>query len=534
MKKITIILTIIIGLISCDSLVEEEVFSTVTPNNFFQNEADVATAVNGVYDGIQNLGFWYNGFETSEMLGGIMTHRWQTWAHSLNFESNQGAIWNLWRLGYQAIGRANAVLSVLETSSLDPSVKSRYAAEVRFLRAHSYFNLVRQFGHIPLVTSPPSSIGDAVTPEAPDLTDGNATGGASSDSEFLNQVDPSEVYNLIIEDFEFAEEFLPASHDDANLGKVTSGAAAGMLARVYLTMAGMRYDFSSGQMIEGEPSMYTLAATKSAEVMGMTYSLMENYSDIYEIANNNEVLFSIQYLESSVAGVTGEGNQIVTRTGVNRTTEFTPFAWNQGSANDMFVDDWIANNSRDDNRFARTFYEYYVESDGDTVWNQIAAGEVEGRLTNNSFLRPHIRKFLTDLGPDTQAQNATDYGADWIVLRYADILLMNSEALNESGASIAEAIVGINQVRARAGKELITETITREELREAIWLERKWELCYEGLHYYDCQRTGRFLDEFIQYKHANREVDATIRNNILPIPFNALEANYLLEQNSGW
>lgn len=517
MKKIAIILTIFIFLGSCDSMVEEEVFSVITPNNFFQNEADVATGVNGVYDGIQDLNIWWRLFYATEMTGGLMRHQWKPWAEKMIYEDDDGNIWQLWLRNYAAVGRANAVLSVMEDSEMEQSVKDPYAAEVKFLRAYTYFNLVRLFGQIPKVTSPPSSIDEVIVPDSTDTE--------AFDSEYLTQVDRNEIYDLIIEDLEFAELHLPASHSGNELGRATSGSATGMLARVYLTMAGMQYDYNTGQLVAGDPSKYALAAEKSGDVMGMAYGLPENYPDIYELGNNEEIVFSIQYIESAIAGVTGEGNQIVARTGIRGATDYTPYSWLQASVNETFWQDFIDNNSKDDKRYDRTFLEYYVKANGDTV--KYGA--------SNTFRRPHVRKFLTDVGPDTQSQGSTDYGADWIVMRYADVLLMNSESLNESGATPnAGTIDGINQVRARAGKALITLPISKEDLREAIWEERRWELCFEGLHYFDCQRTGRLLDEFALYPNPSRQAPATVRHYIYPIPYNARQANPSLNQNAGW
>ncbi len=191
MKKITILLSIIIFLGSCSSLVEEEVFSTITPNNFFQNEADVATAVNGVYDGAQDVNIWWRLFYVTEMTGGLMRHQWKPFAESMVYEDDHKDIWELWKRNYGVIGRANAVLSVMEDSNMDQTIKDRYAAEVRFLRAHTYFNLVRLFGQIPLVTSPPTSIEEVVVLDPSDTE--------AFESEFLKQIDRNEIYDFVIQ-----------------------------------------------------------------------------------------------------------------------------------------------------------------------------------------------------------------------------------------------------------------------------------------------------------------------------------------------
>jgi hypothetical protein len=518
MKKLIYLLGIIIVFGACDSLVEEEVFSTITPNNFFQNEADITTSMVGVYDGIQDVNLWWRMFYTSEMTGGLLRHQWSPSQESLIYEDDFGDAWNVWLLNYEAISRANAVLSALEGSSLDDDIVNRYKGEARFIRAYVYFNMVRLFGQIPLVTQSPESIDDVLVPETTD-TDSDAY-----ESEFLKQRDRDDIYAFIVEDLQFAEESLPTTVEDSELGRVTSGAAAGLLAKVYLTMAGQQYDYNAGQLVDGDESKYSLAAQQCTKVISQgKYSLLDDYANVYEVANNDEILFAIQYMSIAEGGISGEGNQIVARTGIAK-SEITPYAWLQCSINETFWQDFVANNTKEDKRYERTFLEYYVESDGDTI----------SYGSSRFFMRPHVRKFLTDLGPDQAATGSTDYSADWIVLRYADVLLMESEALNESEGPTASALEGINEVRDRAGLDAIELGVSKDELRELIWQERRWELCFEGHHYFDCMRTGRLLEEFALYPHESRKSDATIRHYIYPIPYNAMEANPSLNQNAGW
>ena len=519
MKKLIYLIIIAISFGSCDSMVEEEVFSIITPNNFFQNEKDVTTALVGVYDGIQDNNIWWRLFYTTEMTGGLMRHQWSPWAESMVYEDDEKHIWELWTRQYHAISRANAVLGALVESTLDDSVKMRYEAEVRFLRAQTYFNLVRLYGQIPLVTKAATSLADVMAPdtENPD----------AFESEFLKQRDRADIYAFIIEDLKFAETNLPptANISGSDTGRVASGAASGILARVYLAMAGKQYDYNSGQLVDGDASLYAKVAEQCTKVRSAGYSLLGDYASIYEVANNEEIIFSIQYLESAVSGVTGEGNQIVARTAPARANGYTPFAWLQATVNESFWQDFIANNTKDDKRYDRTFLEYYVKESGDTIWHG----------SSRTFIRPTPSKFHTDTGANPSAQDASDYGADWIVMRYADVLLMESEALNESGgAPNAATIKGINEVRFRANKALITLPISTDELRELIWQERKWELCYEGVHYFDSQRTGRLLDEFTLNANPARKAVATSRHYIYPIPFRAREANPYLNQNFGW
>lgn len=527
MKKIIFLFALITALGACESLVEEEVFSTVTPSNFFQSERDVTTALVGVYDGIQNMEIWWRLFYTTEMPGGLMRHKWTPWVETMVYENDQADIWNLWYRFYTAISRANAVLKALEESTLDENIKNRYEGEVRFIRAYCYFNLVRLFGQIPLVTKPPESLIDALVPDSAEVE--------AIESEFLKQRDRADIYQFIIEDLQYAESNLPPSVTADQAGRVTSGAASGMLARVYLAMAGKQYDYNTGQLVDGNSSLYSLAAQQCELVINAeNFELQPNYGSVFEVANNKEIMFAIQYVESAASGVyyitVGgvkyfEGNQIVARTGINKAS-ITPYSWNQCSVNEPFFNDFVDHNTINDKRFSRTFLEYYVQANGDTVWNG---------PSNGNFSRPHINKYLFDTGLNSKAQGVYDYGADYIILRYADVLLMHSEALNEAGSTPdVNTIKSINEVRARAGQPAIELPVSKEELRDLIWDERKWELCFEGVHYFDCMRTGRLLEEFDRYPISTRLASATLRHYIYPIPFNAREANPSLKQNEGW
>lgn len=518
MKKIIVLLITIITFGACNSLLDEEVFSTITPNNFFQSERDVTTALAGVYDGIQDNEIWWRLFYTTEMTGGLMRHNWSPWAESMVYEDDNGDIWQLWWRFYSAIGRANAVLDALEESTIDENIKKRYEGEVRFIRGYIYFNLVRLFGQIPLVSKTPESLAEALVPDSTQIE--------NLDSEFLKQKERNEIYQFILEDLKFAEANLPETIDADNAGRATSFAATGLLARVYLAMAGNQYDYNTGQLVEGDASLYEQAAQQCDKIIKSNlFKLLDDYPSVFETDYNEEILFSIRYIESARTGVYAEGNQMVARMGIRGATDFTPYAWLQCSANEAFWVDFIDHNGKNDNRYWRTFLEYYVKANGDTVWHG----------SSSTFRRPHVRKFLTDVGPETSAQGVYDYGADWIVLRYADVLLMHSEALNETGGTPnANTLMGINKVRERAGQPAIEVGISKEELRELIWQERKWELCYEGVHYFDCQRTGRLLEEFELNANPARKANATLRHYIYPIPFNAMEANPSLKQNAGW
>ncbi|MEM1119097.1 MAG: RagB/SusD family nutrient uptake outer membrane protein [Bacteroidota bacterium] len=528
MKNLYLLLVVLL-LFSCrKSLLDEEVFDRVTPENFFQTEADVEVGVLGVYDGLQNHGYWYRQTLT-EALPGSLGHFWNEQFNTLNYNNSTNQLWVLWRQSYKIISNANAVIPVIEASTLDESLKNEYLGEVRYLRAMVYFNMVRWFGQLPLVTTVPETIDDAIVPQA-DADE------SVFNSQFLRQAERGEIYDFIIEELLWAEENMAEASFQGGVdnGRARKGAATALLAKVYLTQAGMQYNYKSGGLEPGDPSKWALAAQKAEELVNSgVYSLEANFADIFknENDNNEEIIFSVQYLESSVAGVTGEGGQTVARFGI-RGGDITPYSWKQSFANFSFFTNWMEANGEEDRRLDATFLTSYTNNQG----NLVSYG-------GGNFIRPHVWKFVSDFdNPDISSQNATDYGDNPIYLRYADVLLMHSEALNEAETTPTEAtLMGINAVRERAGQPTITLPISKEELRELIWKERKWELCYEGHYFFDSQRTGRLLEEIaLNWDDSGGNVRSIPLESIdekfyiLPIHFNAIAANPSLQQNFGW
>lgn len=517
MKNIIYLVLILLGFSACNSLVEEEVFSTVTPSNFFKNEKDIAVAVNGVYDGIQRNS--RNHTDINAYMAGEFDMNWTALFMTLNIVNTDGALWSVWSEDYKTIGKANVVLAELEKSDVADAVKNQYAGEVRFLRAFSYFELVRWFGHFPLVKTPPASLSDVVLPDT--------TKADAYESEYLKQVERDEIYNFIIEDLKFCEQNLPSAYNAANAGRATKGAAAGILARVYLAQAGYQYDYNVGGLKAGDAAKFALCAQKCQEIITSgTYSLLPDYAKIFENSNDNnaECLFSIQYLSSAEIGVTGEGSTFAPDYGI-KGADATPFSYNWNTINLKYYADWVAQNGLTDKRYATTFITQYVNKAGATI-----------KYGTGNFRGPMTGKLVSDLIVPVKAQASMDYGDNFIVQRYADVLLMHSEALNESGSTPdANTIMGVNMVRVRAGKPALTLPISKTDLREQIWNERKWELCFEGFYsYYDCQRTGRYLAEIAKYTNTRRLLVPTEKYYIMPLPYNATQANKSLKQNFGW
>ena len=311
----------------------------------------------------------------------------------------------------------------------------RYIGEARFLRALAYFDLVRIFGAVPAVTTPVSIEGSYRVPREP----------------------VENVYEtIIIPDFIAAESALPAKCSGDEVGRATSGAAKSLLGRVYLT---------KGDFLNAE--------SKLKEVTTMGYQLLANYEDLFDYTkseHHSEYIFDIEY-QSGI----GEGSTF--------TTAFFP---NFSEMNEFFN---ITGAGQEYNNPTQELISLFVP--GDTR-KEVTVGVPGGFYDADSVfhaLPTSTNQTYTKKYFDSSPVRA-DSKANWKVIRYADVLLMYAEALNENGKP-QQAIPFLNQVRTRAGLEGYPNTMSQTETRDAIVLERRLELSFEGVRWFDLVRTGK-------------------------------------------
>ncbi len=317
-----------------------------------------------------------------------------------------------WGAIYADIARCNNVLANLDVVT-DPSLKRQYEGEVRFLRALDYFNAVRFWGGIPLVLQP------VATQQA--LT----IGRSSVDS----------IYGAIETDLNKAAALLPSTYNAKNKGRVTAGAATGLLGKVYLT-----------------EQKYSQAATTLKQLIPAGtnpygYVLLPNVADVFSVSNklNAEILFAVHYDKSIV----GQGHAIASYT---NQPVFDP-----------------------------------------NLLNAYEAGDTRRDLLNSvqlNSLTYVMKKYYDTYDPTTNL-----VGNDFILLRYADVLLMYAEALNEMAYSSdpgSDNFKYLNMVRTRAkATPLTAATLTDQaSFRTAVLQERRLELPMEFSRWFDLIRTN--------------------------------------------
>ena len=385
---------------------------------------------------------------------------------------------SVWGGYYEGIFRANlAIANIPDVPEMNENLRARLIAEARFLRGYYYFNLVRWFGDVPLILEPfPAEFS---IPRAP----------------------ADEVYAQIIADLEAAADVLPTRTDyaAADRGRATQGAALGMLAKVYLTR---------GNFAEAE--RYALQVINSEE-----YDLFPDYARLFRRDGENSVesVFEVQAAAYETGGGGSQYNEVQ---GVRGTPNL---GWGFNRPSDDLV---TAYETGDPRREATILYVGEVLPDGSAIVqdNPNIAGE---RFNQKAWV------------PEHPGGNGNGPG-NIRILRFADVLLLAAEALNENGKP-AEALVHLNRVRARArggNPNILPDVTTTEQsaLRDRIYRERRVELAMEQHRWFDLVRTGRAATRMQAVGKTNFVPG---KHELFPIPQSEIDLSQgALTQNPGY
>jgi hypothetical protein len=444
--------------------------------NFYRNGEDLLNAVNAAYAALQFSGVYNQSMyaigegmsDNTEILdaqSGIDISQ----LDAFTTLSNNAIVSTTWNDHYRGILSCNTVVDRSTAVPMDQALKDRYVAEVKFLRALMYFNLVRIYGDVPLIIK-----------ETTDVSDGYTYG--------RNPV--AEVYDQIVKDLLDAEQKLPAVYNGSDIGRATSGAAKGLLAKVYLTQ-----------------NKWSEAAAKAKEIIdAATYDLLPSYADIFKITNKNnkESLFEVQYKKGGFGLGSPFNNRFAPRlAGVAVTTI------GAGSGHNLPTEDMNKAYETGDLRKDISMAQGYTSA---------------GKFVPGLF----IKKYL-----DPAPFAASDADNNWPVLRYADVLLMRAEALNEIGYTPdAEAFMILNKVRKRAGlaDKTSRDLTTQAAFRLAIENERRVELAFENHRWFDLVRTGRAIAVM-----NSKGFKIQAYQLLLPIPLTQIQINpSKIKQNTGY
>lgn len=472
-----------------DDYLDKAPLDSINTSNYPSNAEELETIVNGAYQPLQwpklyNMRMWTSDIMAGNSIvgagGGSDGIETQNMANFVTAPDNSGVL-DLWRGPWPGILMANIVLQEAPKLDIDESIQNRSMGEAYFLRAHYYFILVRYFGDVPLVTEPSNAESELLPPRT------------SKDV----------VYEQIISDLENAANLLPAksTYSDQDLGRACKGAALGILAKVHLTLGN-----------------WSNVVDYATQIENLGYALNINYADNFNPATENSIesLFEVQY--HSDGGYNFWSNE-------NQASWTSPFMGPRGSGFVAGAYGW--------NQPTQEFMQSYEENDARKNVTTLYEGcpDFDGNVYDPAYSLTgyNVRKFLV---PKSVSASYDNSPLNFPVLRYADVLLMKAEALNELGRT-AEAEVPLNRVRNRAELGDIPSGLDKDAFREAILHERRMELAFEGQRWFDLIRVnnGQYGIDFL---HSIGKTNASEKHLLFPVPQIELDRNPNLTQNTGY
>lgn len=484
MKKIInlIFLASVLITTSCKKdFIQRTPVSSVTIDNLYKTDKDYQDAVIGAYAALRDSysTMWQFGDIRGDDAFIYVSNQPSTQAVDVfSINSSDGLLNTTWANYYIVINRANNVLTRIENA--DVAVvknKDRYIGEAKFIRALAYFNLVKIFGDVQMITNVLSTEETLKTPRTSAAT----------------------IYSdIIIKDFADAATKLAIAYTGTEVGRATKGAALALLGKIYLTLK----DFAKAE-----------AVLKEITTAPFTYALLSNFNDLFDYSKNehhSEYIFDIEH-ESNLSGM----GSIYTNQFMPNVVQMLTFYGIAGGFNESmspttsFVNLWAAGDKRKD---------VTVQCCGS--WTNPNTGVVVKFAPNTS--QSYTKKYITPVA----VQN--DSKANWKVIRYADVLLMLAEALNENGKT-TEALAPLNLVRKRADLPTFT-TLTQSEARDIIAMERRFELAFEGHRWFDLVRTGKALS-------ALAPIGMKDHMSVFPVPLSQVQVinnTSIFSQNPGY
>ncbi|MFV0267185.1 MAG: RagB/SusD family nutrient uptake outer membrane protein [Draconibacterium sp.] len=489
-KQITALLFILM-LGACD--LEENLYSNLSPDNYFADAKSVETGVIAIYKK-QNVIYGGTDFGMPRFTFLSAPHATSRNAgfriySDYTFSPADIHLFRLWSNSYSAINQANMIISKIPDVSMSEGVKAALMAEARFLRAYNYFNVVRLWGEVPFSLKETKTEADAYAPFTPAAT----------------------IYESLLADL--ADDIinaLPVTRIAGEKGRVTKTAALTLKAKIMLTMAGKPLEDNS-HLSEAAAILNDLSINRAE----YDIDLLTDYASIFDVNNklNKEVIFAIQN-DASVEG----GGKSITFT----SSPIQALTSKNGQALYAVDPDWYYDSFIDGDRRKDVVVESYFNY---LQGKEISFGQNPYRLEVTRGLIPWKYK-------DPNCVTSNDGSADFIILRFADVLLMLGEVENELNGPSNKAINAINEVLERANANTLDYNNdpdgvawTKESLREFIFQQRMVELCFEFHEIFDIRRFGK-----VQWSIENsidciaKGITYDLSMELYPIPTNELNA----------
>lgn len=524
-NNLIVVLILLTSITSCKKFLATQPEDFVSPEQYFKTESDLKAALAGVYSSLAQDGTFGRNLSIELEMGndeGYYNNRNNnnTIPSLYDCQASTKIYSDCWTALYQGIGRANLLLANIDNSEASTSAKNVIKGEALFLRGFNYFQLVTRFGDVPLVLQPLTEVSSPNYPRT-----------ASSI-----------VFAKIIEDMKAAELLVNPITVAGNGSRISITAVQGIIARVYLKMAGRPLNL-------GVP-MYDSARTYCLKVINSNiHSLNPSYKQVFinhskDLYDFKESMWEIEFIGNNTpVGTVAPGSRFACQLAMRYTgNDPNPLVvYGYGS----YIPSGV-------------LYQIFKTYPSDTLRRDW----VMPQFTFSSNTTPRtVTNYAVDALPfdrdcgkwkrddETFIPKQRDWGpTNFPILRYADVLLMMAEAENEV-VGPSNALQYINQVRARALAASIfpVQAATQAAFRQIIRDERARELSFEALRKFDLIRWGIFNTAMENARIAISNSSSTLRaryiagyNNVklrdtlLPIPSSEISVNNLMTQNPGW
>ncbi len=491
--------------------------TTVNPNaqttqTFWQNASDAVKGINAVYGSLIIDGSYMRFSPIVENTRGDDATSYSPWDQiynmgKFNMQSTGAGVLFSWTAYYQGILRANEVLKYVPAINMDAELKKRVLGQAYFLRGLYYFHLADFYKNVPMPLVP----------------------AASSADYFQKQQPQDVVWAQVISDFKAAEGMLPTTYSglspDGQIGRATKGAASAYLGKTYLFT-----------------KKYAEAAAEFKSVIDMgTYSLVANYYDNFfaNNENNSESIFEVQFSRDAGGTDLGWGGDPSSGWGRTSARAITfgaaSFGFTDVQPTPALYNEYLQEKTTSGGVDPRLDVTMYYNKPGEKLYNQDFAARYAGSSSLNALF---CHKY--ENGDSGQADEY-DWrsGINERLMRYADVLLMYAECLNELGQT-NDAYQYIQRVRSRVGLPNLATVkpgMSQAEMRDQIGHERFLEFSLEGHRFDDIRRWGWLQDaaKLAWLKSRDPEFNTyTAGKEYLPIPLSEVQTNVGLVQNTGY
>ncbi|WP_114750718.1 RagB/SusD family nutrient uptake outer membrane protein [Pleomorphovibrio marinus] len=500
--KNSIVAVLTLGLIFGCTDLEERPIGLLAPESLFSSERDVEIAIFGAYGWLASERIYGRQFVSALMLRSDMcdigdrgTPAERQQVNDFNMDDNNGMVNSFWPYWYQIISAANAAISGAESLDLPQESFNRLTAEARFVRAFSYYHLVRMFGDLPFIDFFITN---------PELV------------KEISRTPADQIYQSIVADLEFAKQHLPDQQPSDVRSRPTKGTAAAYLASVFLTLEDFNRAYEESKWVIDNQGRFG-------------YVLEADFQDLFraELANNmREHVFAVEFLGQQAGGGGANDDLMAPMTGVRGGDEL---GWSVIVPSLAVFNTWDERDYRKQVSFADS---------------TLVDGVMQPYTVFDNTQRPHIAKYIRFPGNANADGRYSDH--NYPAMRFAEVLLMAAEAAAEvNNGPTAEAIGYVNQIRTRARNaggvmrsfpEDVQGGMSKDDFIDLVLEERRLELAFEFKRWYDIKR--RRLGEQVFHGPDALEPHSSFdpsRDYLMPIPRIEIDVNpNLLPQNPGY